>query len=762
MVMFAVVAPMTLPVIILALPIVGILLIIGLKKKQEQANGNSDCVVVGGSPKEREHPAAGERRDSDQHDTKNKLGSKKEDEKVPLETNVLNQGKPSNEVGNNNPNGPPAVGGAAILAKLRAARRYQRPKDHPVVVLHASQTGTAAEVAKNISSSIEGMGIASRVVSMNEMGFANLTKEQTPLVIWVASSTGDGEAPDNATKFYNEIRKRSHAEGRLHGIRFTGLGLGDSNYTRFMHVPRVLKSRFLELGSKEFYSCGEADEVDGIEDIIDAWIEKLLPAVKAAVKPEEKQGGTSPRGVVDKTVMPLPSCSINLHWLDTSEVDALCEKGCDVTEVSSVKDGDEYSAALPFLAPIREAKYLTTKESDIDRRVIHMQFDLSSSGIKYGPGDSLGVLPKNDPVLVEDLLQHLGIDGDKCFRVEHKHMDDESTPETRALQHIKWPCSARDAFLHGVDLTSPPKKSLLRILAEYCSDSKEKERLMHLCSKEGRKEYMDTIVKSHRAFCDIVFENSSCKPPLDVLLDALPPLSPRMYSISSSSTVSPHKADIAFTAVEYEAPGGKKRKGVATWWLENMALPLLKHAGGNAASASVPLFLRKGGSFSPPSSLDIPWIMIGPGTGVSPFRGFLQQRRSMLLEHDTSAEECWLFFGCRSISKDFLYGDELQSFEKDGILTKLCIAESRKIPGKKVYVQHMMTEHAECLHDMIVNKDAYIFICGDGHDMAKDVHNTLVDIICSGSPDSDESRKNAELLLQRKTRNATYVKDVWC
>ncbi|WPT11078.1 Methionine synthase reductase [Picochlorum sp. SENEW3] len=752
-VMFAVAAPICIPFLLIGLPVLGLIFIMRMKtmaekatketKKREDTEQKKELVVATGAEK-----------GTDSKEQEGMIGGVENTQAENIKNDT--SGKAPAEGTDTTGNGAPVVGGAAILAKLRAARKHKSPKPHPVVVLYGSQTGTAAEVAKNISASIEGMGLTSRVVSMNEMGFGNLSKEKTPCVIWVASSTGDGEAPDNATKFYNDAKKKSQAEGMLRGIQFTCLGLGDSNYTRFMHVPRVLKNKFLELGATTFYEPKEADEVDGLEDIIDGWIEGLLPAVRAAVKPEETQGArVPPSSNKENTYAPLPSCSIQVTWMKDGDATQNESKG--VT-------GEEYSASEPFLAPIKSAMYLTTDTSDPDRRVIHMQFDLTDSGIEYSPGDSLGVLPENDADLVDSVLKHLGLDGTACFSVQHVRTENDM-PETKPCQHIKWPCSVRSAFMHGVDLTSPPKKSLLRVLAEYCSDAKEKEELMHLCSRDGRKDYMERIVKSHCGFCDVLMQHASCRPPFEVLLDALPPLAPRMYSVSSSPASSPHVADVAFTAVEYMTPQKTMRKGVATWWLEKTAEVFLSSTApnGDESVPRVPLFLRKGGSFSTPSTLNVPWIMIGPGTGVSPFRGFLQQRKHML-EQQQNAEkaECWLFFGCRDMTKDYLYGKELESFVADGTLDQLVVAESRKTPNTKVYVQDKMRQHAAHLHNLIVDQNAYIFICGDGHSMARDVHNTLVDIVCGDdAKDNAASRKEAESFLAAMTKDAKYIKDVW-
>ncbi|KAG7666657.1 putative Methionine synthase reductase [Nannochloris sp. 'desiccata'] len=790
--------------------------------------------------------------------------------------------------------GPKAVGGAAILAKLKAQKAARaaaeaeakdaQAQQKGLTILYASQLGTAAEIAKNIHAEAESKGIKSRLAAMNDFGFGNISAENTPMVVMVASSTGDGDAPDNSSKFYNEVKRRSNATDRLAGVSFTCLGLGDSNYTRYMAVPRVFKNRFLELGATTFYDCAEADEVDGLEEIVDAWISKLWSAVAVVI-----ESGTKDRGVNDGTlaegessrtggtqveaekqagdvdeilhtlgVPALPKVRVSLQWADAAtaaSVRAAEEIGPtsdqlayrDVSYSGSGIDADSddfhglYSPDQPFWAPVTDAKLLTATfpfstpssggtpikdpiDPDLDRRVLHMEVDISGSGMEqfYKPGDSIGILPENDPRMVDQIITRLGYDPDAVFSVRapednitSAHVNGHTSgagsnnitigAEEKLLSHLKWPCTVRHAFLHGCDMTTPPRKSLLRVLAEHCTEITEKQRLMFLCSRQGRDSYATEILAARPSLLELLNGFPSCTPPLDALLDALPALPPRMYSITCSPMTCPNKIQVAFTIVKYTStkyddsmtrsstgngtapPAAShitQREGVATTWLDRLCTPLIESSYQKQSTDTsnalrplrVPIFLRKGGAFKTPSDLSRPWIMIGPGTGVAPFRGFLQERRARIQKESnmskdgaistSSTGECWLYFGCRRPDLDYLYESDLKSFQQDGTLTRLEVAFSRaprqnqdeKKDSKKVYVQHFMAQHRMELYNLFIEQKGTVFVCGDGATMAKDVHATLVNIIATGGKVTEAE---AAVQLSALAKEGRYVRDIW-
>ena len=227
-----------------------------------------------------------------------------------------------------------------------------------------------------------------------------------------------------------------------------------------------------------------------------------------------------------------------------------------------------------------------------------------------------------------------------------------------------------------------------------------------------------------------------------------------MYSITSCKD-SQKNPSVAFSVVKYEAPESKEtRFGVATNWLDRLPV--------DDDEVKIPIYKGPTKTFGLPEDISKPIIMIGPGTGVAPFRGFLQKREA-LARADPSLRfaESWLFFGCRRKDEDYLYEADFNAFLENETLTHLVPAFSREDPrGKKVYVQHKLVEREEKMRDLILSEKAYVFVCGDGAHMAKDVHRTLLSIITGGGGEY-EKEADAEALLREMTREGRYVRDIW-
>lgn len=305
---------------------------------------------------------------------------------------------------------------------------------------------------------------------------------------------------------------------------------------------------------------------------------------------------------------------------------------------------------------------------------------------------------------------------------------------------------------------------MLRLLGEHCSSAEDKQGLLHLSSIGGRRDYSSRIMAAQPSLLDLFHQFPSSKPPLAALLDCLPPLAPRMYSVSCSPLEAPNAVQVAFSVVRYETPVGI-RHGVATNWLQGLCQPIIsRQVMASEAQIKVALYLRRGGSFGPPvqptsglPNLAAPVLMIGPGTGVAPFRGFLQQRQHQTKQYEGKVGPAWLFFGCRQQHEDFLYQEDLKGFESDGVLTKLRVAFSRA-ESSKVYVQDLLQQEAQDVCELLQHPCAHVYVCGDGASMAKDVHSMLASILQSaGSLSSSE----AATFLAAMTKQQRYVRDIW-
>ncbi len=368
----------------------------------------------------------------------------------------------------------------------------------------------------------------------------------------------------------------------------------------------------------------------------------------------------------------------------------------------------------PFPAVVREVQPLTRVGSEKDVRFV--AFDLRGSGLTYRAGDALGVYPENCPDLVQAILEALGATGDEPV----------ATPDGRR-------CPAREALARAYTITRTSPQ-FLALLAQSASDPGEARRLRAAIA-DGLLEDQDVL--------DLLTHFPSARPAaIGDVIAALPPLQQRLYSISSSQQAYPEEVHLSVGVVRYTRNGCQRlRKGVASTFLAERMQP----------GQQVRIFVQRSHGFCLPASGETPIIMVGPGTGVAPFRAFLQERQAL-----RATGKNWLFFGDQHRSCDFLYQDELEGYLRSGLLTHLDTAFSRDQP-EKIYVQHRMLEHAPRIWKWL-QRGAHFYVCGDARRMARDVDAALHQIVAEqGRLTAAEAKAYVAALVRAKR----YQRDVY-
>src|SRR5881394_1973605 len=374
-----------------------------------------------------------------------------------------------------------------------------------------------------------------------------------------------------------------------------------------------------------------------------------------------------------------------------------------------------YSRANPFPAKLLVNRQLSGSESAKDTR--HLELDLTGWGLTFEVGDSLAVYATNDPELVDEIIRTLGATGD------------EQVPRPKGE-----PTTLREALLHDYSITQPTPK-FLRAMAERASAAPT---LRYLLAPD-RKHDLETYLWGME-IVDFLLEHPPARFAPEEFVGLLTKLQPRLYSVASSLKAYPDQVHFIVDVVSYESHG-RPRKGVCSSFLAE-----------RADDVPVPVFPSVAKHFHLPEDPNIPIIMVGPGTGIAPFRAYLQERKA------TGAKgKNWLFFGSQHEKCDFAYGDEFEAFLKEGLLARLDCAWSRD-QAQKIYVQHKMTEHADEIWKWINAEGAHFFVCGDARRMAKDVDATLRKIVQeNGGKSIEEAHDYVEKLKNAKR----YKRDVY-
>jgi len=545
-----------------------------------------------------------------------------------------------------------------------------------VTVLVGSETGNGQSLARTLVEQLQAKKIPVQSFSMDDFKPQNLKKVQDLIII--TSTHGEGEPPENARTFYEFLH--SKRAPKLKNVRFSVLSLGDESYEFFCQTGKDFDKRLEELGGERLYPRVDCD-ID-FEEPAEQWINGVVAALQE-------------------------TGHANATAISVSENQAAATL---LEEKNSV-----YSKKNPYPAEVLENINLNGRGSNKETR--HLVLSLEDSGLIFEPGDSLAILPENDPELVDRLIKELGWDPEESVQINEKGDI----------------YSLRKAFLTKFEI-SRLTKSFVQSAAKLIHNEELKQ--LTEPGNEGKlKSYLDG-----RDLLDFVrdFRPVHLKPA--DFIHILRKLPVRQYSIANSVKANPDEVHLTIRAVRFQAHD-RKRKGVCSSQIAERIQP------GDVLN----VYVDQNPNFRLPSNPDTPIIMIGPGTGVAPFRAFLQERES-----EGITGKSWLFFGDQHFSQDFLYQVEWQKWLKDGVLTKMDVAFSRD-QAKKVYVQHRMLEKRKEFYQWL-EEGAVVYVCGDEKHMARDVHQTLLTIL---EKEGGLTSEQASVYLDEMRKQKRYQRDVY-
>lgn len=475
---------------------------------------------------------------------------------------------------------------------------------------------------------------------------------------------------------------------KLEGSRFAVLGLGDSSYEKFCQAGKDFDARLNALGAQRLLPRVDCD-VD-YDAPAERWIDDVLSQLRS-VAPVGNAGLGAPESAEHQLGLALAAAAAS----------------------QSAPGKAAYTRKHPFEATVLENVTLSGRGSS--KEVHHIELSLEGSGLTYEPGDALGIVPQNDAALVDELIATLELD-----------------PSATTTTH-DGTIALREAFLHAYDITTLSRAFLEKYAA--LSDAGELKTLLQPGNESALREFLHG-----RDVLDVVKRFPARKLKATEFVGTLRTMQPRLYSIASSLQANPDSVHVTVGAVRYESHG-RSRKGVASTFLADLAQP----------GQTLPVYIESNRNFKLPADPRAPIIMVGPGTGIAPFRAFIEQRQI----NDAPGRN-WLFFGDRNFRNDFLYQREWQRYVKDGVLSRIDLAFSRDTE-EKVYVQHRMAEQGKALYEWL-QEGAYLYVCGDAEQMARDVNDTLHEIVQREGGLSAEAAAEYVKQLQRDKR---YQRDVY-
>jgi cytochrome P450/NADPH-cytochrome P450 reductase len=581
----------------------------------------------------------------------------------------------------------------------------------PLLVLYGSNLGTAEGIAHNVADDARTHGFATSVAPLDDY-LGKLPKEGAVVIM---TSSYNGTPPDNAARFFDWLCNDSLGANDLKDVNYTVFGVGDHDWAAtYQRVPKMIDSQMEAHGARRVYQRGEGDQSDDFDGQFRGWYDHLWSSLASAL-------GTS----VDEQVT-----GVKVHRYEVELVDKHVEISPFVAE---------YDARSFEVLANRELQRKTGPNPS-ERSTRHIELALPE-GVTYNTGDHLGILPRNDKALVWRVMERFDLAEDARIRIR-------KNTTAKSFLPVDQPVAVADVLSAYVGLQHVAPRSQIQVLAEYTECPPEKENLLALGrdDPDSVARYREQVLEKNVSLIDLLEEFRSCELPLNVYLELLPPLKPRYYSISSSPLVDAHKCSITVGVVEGPARSGHGTyEGVCSSYLARQ--PEGSMLDGFVRPPSTP--------FVPPEDPSTPMVMVAAGIGLTPFRGFLQERAANKAQ-GKQVGTSRLFFGCRNPQQDYLYKEDLEEFAREGI-TELECAFSRLDGQPKTYVQQSIEAQKDEIWPLI-EAGATIYLCGDASRMAPEVEKAFVSLY---KDKSGASEQDSEEWMSQMKSSHRYLLDVW-
>ncbi|XP_063002916.1 nitric oxide synthase, inducible [Elgaria multicarinata webbii] len=603
---------------------------------------------------------------------------------------------------------------SSLMRRVTAARVK-------ATVLYATETGKSETLARNLGD-LFNCAFNTRVICMDSYNPSDLEKETLFLV--VTSTFGNGDSPSNGKSLQNSLLTMKQLSNKF---RYGVFGLGSTMYPEFCAFARAINHKLAQLGASPVTPMGQGDELNGQEEAFRTW---AVNTFKTACEIFDIRG---------KHKILLPKTYICNETWDPKDFRIMYDS--QPLDLGKALGDIHGKNVIPMKLKFRQ----NLQSSNSSRATVLIKLSCEANQeAKYLPGDHLGIFPGNQKSLVDGIISRVADapPSDDIIRLETRRDRGYWTPDK------KFPaCTLAQALRHFLDVTTPPSQQLLRALAQLAKEGSEKEKLSVL--SHSLEEYNKWKFYNSPTILEVLEEFPSVEVPTSFLVSQLPLLKPRYYSISSSQDWEPGELHLTVAVVTYRTRDGKGpvHHGVCSTWLNDIEL-----------TETIPCFVRSADNFRLPKDPRKPCVLIGPGTGIAPFRSFWQQRLYDLEIKEIDGRGMILLFGCRHSHLDHLYKEEMKAMHRKGILQEVHTAYSREPGCPKVYVQDLLrnklaAEVCSLLHE----REGHLYVCGDVR-MAREVAKALKEVCAKQLGLTEEQAGEYCFQLKRQKR---YHEDIF-